>query len=307
MNKLLLILAIVGFGLFFILSQDVANAVPLDLNLQPSPEILIFNERVFYQSPTDYFIAKGQPLILTDASLGGDHSIQAYLHDYSLEAFIESSGVLSSGTILINGTIPELGFNSGNLLSGDLTEVGFGVSELDPLEFKFVITSGDASSLFGGIGSTGGIVFSHLISPHTFHTSFLMSQDNSRVGILEALGGQVDDETKSEPRIVKPEPEKPPVTPEVKPVTIIPEWIKNQSNWWVNGVISDSQFIQSIQYLMENEIIIIPNLPESGQETEDSVPPWFKQSTKYWLSGQTTELEFANSLEYLVKKGIIRI
>ncbi len=58
---------------------------------------------------------------------------------------------------------------------------------------------------------------------------------------------------------------------------------------------------------MENEIILIPNLPESGQETEDSVPPWFKQSTKYWLSGQTTELEFANSLEYLVKKGIIRI
>jgi len=307
MNKLLLILAIVGFGLFLILSQDVANAVPLDLNLQPSPEILIFNDRVFYQSPTEYFIAKGQPLILTDASLGGDHSIQSYLYDYSLEAFIDSSGVLSSGTLLINGTIPELGFNSGNLLSGEITEVGFGNSELDPLEFKFVVTSGDASSLYGGIGSTGGIVFSHLISPNTFATSFIMSQDNSRVGILEALGGQADGGTKPEPEIVKPEPEKPPVTPEVKPVTLIPEWIKNQSNWWVNGVISDSQFIQSIQYLMENEIIIIPNLPESSQETEESVPPWFKQSTKYWLSGQTTELEFANSLEYLVKKGIIRI
>ncbi len=314
MNKLLFVLTIVGFGLLLILSQDVANAVPLDLNLQPSPEIFLFNDRVFYQSPTDYFIAKGTPLILTDANLGVNYTIQAYLYDYSLEAFIDSSGVLSSGTILINGTIPDLGFNSGTLLTGDLTEVGFGNSGLDPLEFKFVVTSGDASSLYGGIGSTGGIVFSHLISPSTFETSFIKSQDSSRVGILEVLGGQADGGTKPEteivkpePQIVKPEPQKPPVPSEVKPVTLIPKWIKDQSNWWVNGVISDSEFTKSIEYLMKNEIISIPNLPESSQETQDSVPSWFRQATKWWLSGQTTELEFANSLEYLVEKGIIRI
>jgi len=255
MYKLLFILVIVGFGLFLILSQDVANAVPLDLNLQPSPEIFLFNDRVFYQSDTDYFIAKGTPLILTDANLGGNHSIQAYLYDYSLEAFIDSSGVLSSGTILINGTIPELGFNSGTLLTGDLTEVGFGNSGLEPLEFKFVVTSGDALSLYGGIGSTGGIVFSHLISPSTFETSFIKSLDTSRVGILEALGGQAGGGT--EPKIVKTEPEKPSVPSEVKPVTKIPEWVKNTMKWFVEGQVSEDEMINALQFLIKEGIITI--------------------------------------------------
>jgi len=94
---------------------------------------------------------------------------------------------------------------------------------------------------------------------------------------------------------------------EIKPDTLIPEWVKDQSKWWVNGATSDDEFIQAIQYLMEKEIIVIPNLPESGQQAPGPIPHWIWQMTKWWTNGQTTDLEFANALEYLVEKGIIKI
>jgi len=94
---------------------------------------------------------------------------------------------------------------------------------------------------------------------------------------------------------------------EIKPDTLIPEWVKDQSKWWVNGAISDDEFIQAIQYLMEKETIVIPNLPESGQQAPGPIPHWIWQMTKWWTNGQTTDLEFANALEYLVEKGIIKI
>jgi len=301
MNKLLFILPIVGYGLFLILSQDAAGGGQLELNLQPSPEIFLFNDRVLYQSPTDYFIAKGQPLFLSDDNQG-NHSIQSNLYAYTLEASIDSSGTLSSGTIQINGTIPDLGFNSGILLTGDLTQIGFGNSELDPLEFKFVITSGDASSLFGGIGSTGGVVFSHLISPSTFETSFMKSQDTSRVGIPEGLGGQTNGETKPESEIVKPESE---TTPESS--LNIPDWIKNNAEWWADDLIGDSDFVSGIQYLINEGIMKIPSTTPGSGTGSDEIPPWIKNNAEWWANNQISDNEFVSGIQYLIENGIMKL
>ena len=37
----------------------------------------------------------------------------------------------------------------------------------------------------------------------------------------------------------------------------IPQWVKNSVNWWIQGLISDEVFLQNIEYLIENEIIIV--------------------------------------------------
>jgi len=35
----------------------------------------------------------------------------------------------------------------------------------------------------------------------------------------------------------------------------IPAWIKNNADWWSQGLISDDDFVKGIQYLVENGII----------------------------------------------------
>jgi len=37
----------------------------------------------------------------------------------------------------------------------------------------------------------------------------------------------------------------------------IPSWIKNNADWWAQGLISDDDFVKGIQYLIEQGIISI--------------------------------------------------
>ena len=35
----------------------------------------------------------------------------------------------------------------------------------------------------------------------------------------------------------------------------IPSWIKNNADWWAQGLISDDDFVKGIQFLVEQGII----------------------------------------------------
>jgi len=37
----------------------------------------------------------------------------------------------------------------------------------------------------------------------------------------------------------------------------IPVWIKNNADWWSQGLISDDDFIKGIQFMVENGIIAV--------------------------------------------------
>ena len=39
----------------------------------------------------------------------------------------------------------------------------------------------------------------------------------------------------------------------------IPEWIKNNAKWWAEGSISETDYIQSLEYLIQNGIIDLPS------------------------------------------------
>src|SRR3970282_2584702 len=41
----------------------------------------------------------------------------------------------------------------------------------------------------------------------------------------------------------------------------IPNWIKNSAGWWSEGLISDSEFMDAIEYLIEKGTIQIPIFP----------------------------------------------
>lgn len=87
----------------------------------------------------------------------------------------------------------------------------------------------------------------------------------------------------------------------------IPNWIKEQTKWWIAKSISDTEFISSIQYLIKNNIIVIPELPESGEGAGQQIPDWVVQNAKWWVDGNISDTEFAKGLEFLIKLGIIKL
>ena len=85
----------------------------------------------------------------------------------------------------------------------------------------------------------------------------------------------------------------------------IPPWVRDTAEWWADGFINDEDFVSGVEFMIEQEIIFIPNLEKSEETTEQEIPTWVRSNAEWWASGQITDEDFATGLEYLVKKGII--
>ncbi|HMK33245.1 MAG TPA: hypothetical protein VK431_06445 [Nitrosopumilaceae archaeon] len=86
----------------------------------------------------------------------------------------------------------------------------------------------------------------------------------------------------------------------------IPSWIKNNAKWWSQGQIGDAEFVQGIQYLVEQGIMKIPQT-QSDSSLSQQIPTWVKTNAGWWASGQISDDEFVKAIEYLVSSGIIHV
>ena len=84
----------------------------------------------------------------------------------------------------------------------------------------------------------------------------------------------------------------------------IPDWIKNNADWWSQGLIDDDSFVGGIQYMIANGIIVIPDLPESSGSGGE-VPDWVRNNAEWWAENLITDEDFVKGIEFLVKNGII--
>ena len=91
-----------------------------------------------------------------------------------------------------------------------------------------------------------------------------------------------------------------------EPVTL-PDWIKNNARWWSMGQISDDDFISGIKFMLENGIIVIPNLPDSQESQNDAIPSWVRDGANWWSADKISEDEFVGMIKYLVESGIIAV
>ena len=102
--------------------------------------------------------------------------------------------------------------------------------------------------------------------------------------------------------------------------TTIPDWIRNNAKWWSEGAIGDSDFTSGIQFMIKENIMIIPDLPEEvtqmelkdekramGMEREQNVPDWVRNNAGWWADGLISDQDFVSGIKYLVEQGIIRV
>ena len=94
---------------------------------------------------------------------------------------------------------------------------------------------------------------------------------------------------------------------------LVPAWVKNSAGWWADGLIGDSEFVSSIEYMISQGIITIgtqapaPDSSIQPQQQEGSIPAWVKNSAGWWADGLLDDKEFVSSIEYLVSNGLIRV
>ena len=86
----------------------------------------------------------------------------------------------------------------------------------------------------------------------------------------------------------------------------IPNWIKNNAGWWAKDIISDSEFVSAIQFLIKEEILMIP-ATSAAESQEKDIPNWIKNNAGWWAQGQISDNDFINGIQYLISVGIINV
>jgi hypothetical protein len=88
--------------------------------------------------------------------------------------------------------------------------------------------------------------------------------------------------------------------------TYIPDWIKTYAENWATGEISDQEFMMGLDFMLQNNIIVITNFNYAHSSIDD-VPSWFRNTANWWSNGLISQQEFINSIKYLIQENIILI
>ena len=81
----------------------------------------------------------------------------------------------------------------------------------------------------------------------------------------------------------------------------VPDWVKNTAGWWATDAISETEFVNAIEFLIKEDIIQV-NVSETS-ETSQGVPSWVKNTAGWWATDAISETEFVNAIAYLIKVG----
>lgn len=83
--------------------------------------------------------------------------------------------------------------------------------------------------------------------------------------------------------------------------------IKNDAKLWSQGQISDSDFLDSIQYLIAVGTLEKPSEGQVPLNQSASIPAWFKNSAGWWANGQISDNDFFSGVQYLINSGIVQM
>ncbi|MCH8916373.1 MAG: hypothetical protein IIA82_11135 [Thaumarchaeota archaeon] len=87
----------------------------------------------------------------------------------------------------------------------------------------------------------------------------------------------------------------------------IPVWIKNNAGWWAEEKISDQDFVQGIQWLIQSDLIVITPIENDVKESEQQIPSWIKVVAGFWAENKISDNEFLGGIQFLMKIGVIKI
>ena len=94
------------------------------------------------------------------------------------------------------------------------------------------------------------------------------------------------------------------ITPTINAESI-PDWVKNTAGWWANDAISETEFVNAIEFLANEGIIQVT--ASNSSKTSQNTPDWVKNTAGWWANDAISETEFVNAIEFLANEGIINV
>ncbi|CUR52691.1 exported protein of unknown function [Nitrosotalea devaniterrae] len=81
---------------------------------------------------------------------------------------------------------------------------------------------------------------------------------------------------------------------------ILPPILKIVAKEWSQNTISDFDFLQSVQYLVNQGMLVVPhNASGYNSSSLSTIPQWIKNNAAQWTDGSVSDATFASGIEYL--------
>ncbi|MDC0171984.1 hypothetical protein OAK02_04090 [Candidatus Nitrosopelagicus sp.] len=87
----------------------------------------------------------------------------------------------------------------------------------------------------------------------------------------------------------------------------IPEWVKNNASWWSERQISQTEFTNGLEFLINEGIIYIPPGDPGIPGPDKTIPDWVRNTAGWWSDGKIPDSGFINAMKYLIEIGIIEV
>ena len=87
----------------------------------------------------------------------------------------------------------------------------------------------------------------------------------------------------------------------------IPTWVKNNASWWSERIISQSEFTNGLEFLINEGIIYIPTTAPGTFGPDKTIPDWVRATAGWWSDNRIPDSEFINAMKYLIDIGIIQV
>ena len=105
----------------------------------------------------------------------------------------------------------------------------------------------------------------------------------------------------------EPDPEPSPPPEQDAGSAAIPDWVKNTARWWAGGEIDDDSFVQGLQFLIREGIIVVPATETTETGEPGPIPSWIKNNALWWADGLIDDNSFVQGIQFLISSGIIRV
>ena len=85
----------------------------------------------------------------------------------------------------------------------------------------------------------------------------------------------------------------------------IPDWFKQTTQFWINNNISDVEYTESLEFLMEQKIIHVPVTHQADEDRGSDIPIWIKTNSQKWVDGNASTDEFAIGIQWMIERGLV--
>lgn len=87
----------------------------------------------------------------------------------------------------------------------------------------------------------------------------------------------------------------------------IPDWLKLTTQFWVNNQMTDKEYTQSIQFLIEQNIVHVPFVSKPIETNDSVIPVWIKTNSQNWIDGNASNDEFSIGISWMIERGLVLV